>query len=258
MEPTLSKIDLPNQSNEHFVHLISNLLSTSECNKIIEDNEKSLISTSGAYSSRLRYMYFDHSLVELLWSRLEPFYGSDRVVDEEGQTWRAFSLNPFLRFCKYKPGDDFGPHQDGRRMMNVDEQSFMTVNIYLTTVPESHGGATRVLKRSQEGEDDGRKHKVIGVMQPVEGMASVFRDSLFHDGERLEGGVKYLLRTDVIYRRETPFNFEGMFGGLSALEKAAKALSLAEKLEDGGNRDGAVIWYRKAFKLNPELERGGE
>jgi hypothetical protein len=93
-------------------------------------------------------------------------------------------------------------------------------------------------------------------MQPVEGMASIFRDSLLHDGERLEEGVKYLLRTDVIYQRETPFNFEGMFGGLSAQEKAAKALNLAERLEGGGNRDGAVVWYRKAFKLNPELESG--
>ena len=255
MDPTLSKVDLPNQSNEHFVHLISNLLSPSECKQIIEDNEESLISTSGAYSKRLRHMYLDYNLVDVLWSRLEPFYGTDRVVDEEGRAWTATSLNPFLRFCKYTPGNDFGPHQDGRRMMNVDEQSFMTVNIYLTTVPVAHGGATRVLERSQEGDN---KHKVIGVMQPVEGMASVFRDSLFHDGERLEEGVKYLLRTDVIYQRETPFSFEAMYGGLSAHEKAAKALNLAERLEDGGSRDDAVMWYRKAFKLNPELESRGE
>jgi hypothetical protein len=253
MDPIHSKVDLPYQSSEHFVHLVSNLLSPSECHQIIEDHEKSLISTSGAYSSRLRHMYLDYKLVDVLWDRLKPFYASARVVDEEGQAWRATSLNPFLRFCKYKPGDDFGPHQDGRRMMNVNEQSFMTVNIYLTTVPIAHGGATRVLERS-EGDN---KHKVIGAMQPVEGMASIFRDSLFHDGERLKEGVKYLLRTDVIYQRETPFDFEAMFGGLSAQEKAAKAINLAERLEDGGNRDGAVMWYRKAYKLNPELESGG-
>lgn len=66
MEPSLSKVNLPNQSDEHFVHIINDLLSSSEYKQIIEDNEGSLISTSGAYSGRLRYMFFDHSLVEML------------------------------------------------------------------------------------------------------------------------------------------------------------------------------------------------
>lgn len=175
-------------------------------------------------------------------------------MDEEGQEWRANALNPYLRFCKYRPGDDFGPHNDGRRMINVDEQSFMTVNIYLTTVPEPHGGATRVLERC---ESDTGEHKVVGIMQPVEGALSMFRDSLSHDGERLKEGVKYLLRSDVMYKQETPFSFEDMFTGLSVQDQAAKALDLAERPEDGGNRDAAVAWYRKAFKLNPELERIG-
>lgn len=117
--------------------------------EIIEDNEDSLIATRGPYSDRLRYMFFDHSLVEMLWNRLEPLYGSDRVVDGDGQGWKANALNPYFRFCKYRPGDDFGPHNDGRRMINVDEQSSMTVNIYLATVPESHGGATRVLENAK-------------------------------------------------------------------------------------------------------------
>lgn len=97
--------------------------------------------------------------------------------------------------------------------MNVDEQSFMTVNIYLNTVPESRRGVTRVLQRF---EDDAGKQKVVGVVQPVQGMASVFRDSLFHDGERLKEGFKYLLRTDIIHQREKPVDFEAMIGGLSS------------------------------------------
>lgn len=70
-------------------------------------------------------------------------------------------------------------------MMSIDEQSFMTVNIYLTTVPESHGGATRILDVCESGTGE---HKVVGNMQPVEGTASVSRDSLFHNGERLKRG----------------------------------------------------------------------
>lgn len=48
-----------------------------------------------------------------------------------------------------------------------------------------------------------------------------------------------------------------MFAGSSVQDQAARALDLAERLEDGGNRDAAVGWYRKAFELNPELGRIG-
>lgn len=74
MKPTLSKVHLPDPSDEYFVHLISNLLFTLKCRQIIENNEESLVSKSGAYSGRLRYMFFDQGLVDILWSRLKPFY----------------------------------------------------------------------------------------------------------------------------------------------------------------------------------------
>lgn len=249
MHTALIELELTNQSAEHFVHQVQNLLSPSECQEIIEKQEPFLIPTSGAYSSRLRHMYFDTKLSEILWDRLEQFYGSKQVVDEEGQTWKASHLNTFLRFCKYNPGGVFGPHHDGRRMMTVDQQSFMTVNIYLSTVPSLHGGATRVL-------DENDKNSVIGRVQPLEGMASVFRDSLFHDGEALKDGVKYLLRTDIIFEREVPFNFESLYGDLSVEEKAIKAHMMAECLEDGGSRDAAIFWYKKAYRLDPALETG--
>ena len=65
----------------------------------------------------------------------------------------------------------------------------MTVNIYLNTVLPEHGGATRILSQSATGSGDDTCD-VLGKVQPVEGSAAIFRDSLYHDGEALGAGVK--------------------------------------------------------------------
>jgi hypothetical protein len=130
----------------------------------------------------------------------------------------------------------------------------MTVNMYLNTVLLEHGGATRILSPSVTGSIDGR-HEVLGKVQPVQGSAAVFRDSLYHDGEALGEGVKYLLRTDIMFTRDEPFDINVACAGLSDEKKGRKAFEWAVRLEDGGNRELAVAWYKKAFRLCPALDQ---
>jgi hypothetical protein len=137
-------------------------------------------------------------------------------------------------------------------------QSFLTVNIYLNTVPESAGGATRILSSpSSANFSPEEEFEVLGSCQPLQGSAAVFRDSLFHDGEVLKEGEKLLLRTDVLFERNMPFDFDRMYEELNKEERGRKAMNLAVRFEDGGNMTEAYLWYRKAFKLYPELEKGG-
>jgi hypothetical protein len=132
----------------------------------------------------------------------------------------------------------------------------MTVNMFLNTVLPEHGGATRVLS-PPVADSIHEKHEVLGKVQPVKGSAAVFRDSLYHDGEALEAGVKYLLRTDIMFVRDVPFDINVACASLSDEEKGRKALEWAVRLEDGGSRELAVAWYKKAFRLCPALDRPG-
>jgi hypothetical protein len=125
----------------------------------------------------------------------------------------------------------------------------MTVNMYLNTVPDEHQGATRFLTSLAS------PAIVLAKMQPVLGTAAIFRDNVWHDGEELLGGEKYLLRTDLMYRRVIEFDFEQIYGKLDDEAKGTEMLEIAQRLEDSGQSKEAVEWYKKAFKTWPALEK---
>lgn len=130
----------------------------------------------------------------------------------------------------------------------------MSVNIYLNTVPEELKGATRILKHEagQGNYWDGVEElTAIAKIQPVLGTASVFRETLWHDGEELLGGEKYLLRTDMVYEREEPYDLDQMFENLDRESQANKAAEIAYELDAGSNGE-ADDMPEKAFELNPE------
>jgi hypothetical protein len=153
---------------------------------------------------------------------------------------------PKTKSNNFRVGGKFSPHTDGRRLESLNEQSFMTLNIYLNAVPEEHYGTTRFLSSTQE---------ILAKVQPTLGQGLLFRDDIWHDGEELLSGVKYLLRTDVMYVRERDFDFEGLYGVLDEEGKGRKALGIAERLEDAGRGGEAVGWYKRAFGLWPALEK---
>ena len=108
-----------------------------------------------------------------------------------GGLWRLKGLNERLRFLKYsQPGDFFYPHWDGCFVREVGvERSFVTVLLYLN---EGYRGACTTIY-----DETGRPLPVA----PRTGMALVHDHLVRHAVPPLREGIKYVIRTDVMYER---------------------------------------------------------
>lgn len=113
-----------------------------------------------------------------LWERL-----SVRELPRiKGRT--AIGLPEAIRFYKYRPGQRFKMHKDGPTLEN-GLRSELTLLVYLN---EEFVG----------GETDFREFAI----KPETGMALLFIHDTWHEGAEVTSGVKYVLRTDVMYRGE--------------------------------------------------------
>ena len=127
--------------------------------------------------NNLRVIHDDFDWAKQLWEKLAPYKPTIQRGD-------AIGLNERFRIYKYFPGHRFRLHRDGRYVRNANEWSAYTFMVYLNEVEK--GGATRFIRDT---------------FHPKTGMALVFAHHLPHEGMKVEAGVKYVLRSDVMFRR---------------------------------------------------------
>merc|ERR1712037_843442 len=178
----------------------------------------------------------------------------------EGSDWSAVGLNEMVRMVRYGLGGRFDPHCDSSFTRSVEERSWWTVNIYLNTVPveaatvflddttssSTNSKATNTTSRPNKEESSRSCQSGDIAVQPEEGAALLFyQPKLLHKGDPLRAGDKWLLRTDVMFRRnDMP----------SAAEVEAREIHrMAQELETDGKADSAWPLYAKAFKRWPAL-----
>jgi hypothetical protein len=118
----------------------------------------------------------DFELAKRLWNRVEKFM--PRLLT--GRPVRG--LNERFRYYRYTPGQRFAWHFDGSFARPNGEVSLLTFMIYLN---EGYEG----------GETQFESVSVAGKL----GMALVFEHELLHEGAEVTGGIKYVLRSDVMY-----------------------------------------------------------
>jgi prolyl 4-hydroxylase len=121
----------------------------------------------------------DHDLASTLFARVRP-----HVPEVMFGGMRPIGANERFRCYRYEAGQRFGPHFDGAFIRDNGERSLLTLMVYLNE--GFTGGETRFLDWDR-------------AVVPRAGMALLFQHRLLHEGAPVVAGVKYVLRSDVMY-----------------------------------------------------------
>lgn len=128
-----------------------------------------------------RFMEDDYALAATLFERLAD------QAPRQAMGMSLHGVNERMRYFRYKPETWFKPHADGSFARDEAERSLYTLIIYLNDGFE--GGRTIFEVEPQVA------------ITPREGMALLFQHPIVHEGEEVTAGVKYVLRTELMYRR---------------------------------------------------------
>lgn len=99
-------------------------------------------------------------------------------------------LGKVMRYYKYVPGEFFKPHKDGS-YEDGELFSQVTVLFYLNNCET---GATVLMPYGPSHPKD-----FVHII-PEKGDVLMFEHKIWHEGKKLEDGVKYVLRADAFYK----------------------------------------------------------
>lgn len=182
------------------IFVIHDFLSLEECERFIATSEAvgyedAPITTGGgpvmakSVRNNDRVMIDDPATAAELYERARPFLPANFLI------WEPCGFNERFRFYRYTRGQEFKWHFDGEYHRDNGEASKYTFMIYLSG--GVMGGETKFnLRRLGRLPTD---EEVLSVL-PYPGKALAFRHDVLHTGAHVTGGVKYVMRTDVMFR----------------------------------------------------------
>jgi len=233
-----SKTTLPEYHGGYAV-ILDNVLSPSECTKLIQLAESSVLDKDRAgdspwqpalvnigfgmevlqkdYRNSDRIIWDNQVIVDRIWARIEKIEGITEQLSsikagdllgwkksrfDSDSIWEFHQVNKRLRFLKYGSGQFFRPHcdspygevtQDGKVL-----ETYFTVHLYLNDSkaeggPDADlvGGATSFLSSDSKRRLD---------VNPKAGRVLIFQHKrLLHSGDDVVSGIKYTVRTDIMY-----------------------------------------------------------
>ena len=109
-------------------------------------------------------------------------------VPEEIHGMKLSGVNERLRCYEYQSGQRFAPHSDGAFVRDEREQSWYTFMVCLNEGFE--GGETVFFVEPEKS------------IKPKTGMGLLFQHPIIHEGAEVKKGIKYVIRTDLIYRKD--------------------------------------------------------
>jgi len=118
-------------------------------------------------------------IAENIWGRIKYL-----IPNLDG--WEAIGVNERFRFYRYEYGQQFKVHVDGPHRRDNGERSWVTAIIYLND--DFDGGSTQFLDPFE-------------IVNPETGSMLLFKHRQLHQGDPVTKGRKYVMRTDIMYKR---------------------------------------------------------
>lgn len=176
------------------IFTVDNVLTEEECKELVAFTENEGFKSAPVTTRRgfvhkpelrnnARVMIDTPDRAKWLFEKIEEY------LPKEIWNSKLLGLNERFRFYKYVPGEYFKWHYDGAFERSPIEQSQLTVLVYLNG--DCEGGETQFA-------DD------LPGVAPAPGRMLVFSHPIRHQGSEVTSGVKYVLRTDVMYRDILP------------------------------------------------------
>jgi hypothetical protein len=253
----------PNK-NKNTAFTVDNLLSHGECQEIIQNvQNKTFLNLKTVYSENVRdstrLCVFDSQLSSLLWKRLNKTLKREHlefnfypIGFKTFGIWEPKRINNCFRISKYEsPSSGFLSHFDNQFTTSFNDKSVFSMVIYLND--DFDGGETviheelllnvddEINNETFEGFTVQEEIKKVGVqnykkhfVRPKMGKCVLFSHSLLHSGESLTKGVKYIIRTDVIFEKKLSWNSNfhlNLFKRCSQFFQEAQQLELENKAE---------------------------
>ncbi|CAF1104933.1 unnamed protein product [Adineta ricciae] len=214
------------------ISVVPNFLSVSQCEELIQRAESSGFKTSppsgGGHGRTHREdarnneytVVTDQDIANQLYRRIFPLlpqtleWMPDNAYFTKGiggREWTIAGCVDRLRFYKYQKSEEYPEHMDGsysRTITYNDESkrsykqhSFLTLLIYLND--DFEGGETKFFPDKQHCRflRDIENKQPVHTIEPKRGMALVNIHNILHEGSKVQSGVKYVLRTDILYQK---------------------------------------------------------
>jgi WD40 repeat protein len=222
-----SKIEIQNilPDTNFICFVIPSLFSKTECEQLLNSEiknsfQKAISNYPTYYRNNDRFVIDNDDLANQLFEKVKPYLPEtieiNSAIQAENGVWHLKELNNRLRFCKYSANQYFHRHLDGVHYRNDTTQSKLTFMIYLNSATEFEGGRTLFFKTKETEE-------IWASYIPKQGDLIVFDHNVWHEGEVLSKGEKFVLRSDILYsKKDIEISKEPFSGHLGYIWKLLK------------------------------------
>ena len=173
--------------NEPLLWSVDDVYTKEECDRFIELIERSsptLATNNPLYRDQDRVIKDDPAIAEELFRRLYHH------LPKQINTLKLVGLNERLRMYRYRRGQKFEPHMDHWYHPSENQITLHTVLVYFND--DFEGGETRFQEQIEQ------------TITPKRGTVAIFQHKIRHEGCPVRRGIKYAMRSDVIYDAGEP------------------------------------------------------